>query len=406
MLYKINAQIMDAMRPVHVLARHTRNMFYQPWNPLNYGIFFRTVRATMELTERLTDYYEQPEWDLDTTEIDGRTIGIEYKTVVEKPYCNLLHFRRRTRGLDQPKVLLLAPLSGHFATLLRGTVREFLPDHEVYITDWRNARDVPMSDGSFRFDDYVEYLIEFMEKLGPDTHVLAVCQPCVPALVAAAYMAMHNNPNLPKSMSLMGGPVDTRINPTDVNDYASGRDLEWFEDNVICRVPPGFKGRGQLVYPGFIQLTGFMSMNMDSHVSKHFKFFSDLVKGDGESAEAHRQFYNEYLAVMDMPAQYYLDTIRRVFLEHQLPKGELEFRGEKVDLKAIKSMALMTIEGELDDITGRGQTSCALELCAGIAKSKKQHLEEEGVGHYGIFNGRKFRESIAPKVKAFMQKHA
>ncbi len=245
-----------------------------------------------------------------------------------------------------------------------------------------------------------------MEKLGPDTHVLAVCQPCVPALVAAGYMAMHNNPNLPKSMSLMGGPVDVRINPTDVNDYASGRDLEWFEDNVICRVPPGFKGRGQLVYPGFIQLTGFMSMNMDSHISKHFKFFSDLVKGDGESAEAHRQFYNEYLAVMDMPAQYYLDTIRRVFLEHQLPKGELEFRGEKVDLKTIKTMALMTIEGELDDITGRGQTACALDLCAGIAKSKKQHLEEEGVGHYGIFNGRKFRESIAPKVKAFMQKHA
>ena len=406
MLYKINAQMMEAMRPVHVLARQTRQMFYQPWNPFNGSWLFRTVRASMELTERLTDYYEEPAWDLDTTEINGKTVDIAYDVVVQKPYCDLLHFRRCTSGLEQPKVLMLAPLSGHFATLLRGTVREFLPDHEVYITDWRNARDVPLSDGSFHFDDYVDYLIEFMEHLGPDTHVLAVCQPCVPMLVAAGYMAMTNNPNQPRSMTLMGGPVDTRINPTDVNDYASGKDLEWFEDNVICRVPRGFVGRRQLVYPGFIQLTGFMSMNMDSHVSKHFKFFTDLVKGDGESAEAHRQFYNEYLAVMDMPAHYYLETIRRVFLEHQLPKGELMIHGERLDLGAIRDIALLTVEGELDDITGRGQTACALELCSGIPATRKQHMEVEGVGHYGIFNGRRFREEIAPAVKAFMRQHA
>ncbi len=405
MLYNINAQMMEAMRPVHVMARNARQMFYQPWNPMNSSWLFRTIRASFELTERLTDYYEQPAWELDSTEVDGREVAISYDVVMSKAYCDLLHFRRRTRGLKQPKVLIVAPLSGHFATLLRGTVQEFMYDHEVYITEWKNARDVPMSDGVFRFDDYVEYLIDFMGWLGPDTHVLAVCQPCVPALVAAGYMAMHANPNLPKSMTLMGGPVDVRISPTEVNDYAGERDLEWFEDNVIMRVPRGFKGRGQLVYPGFVQLSGFMSMNMDSHVNKHFKFFNDLIRGDGDSAEAHRKFYNEYLAVMDLPAPYYLDTIRRVFLECQLPRGLIEFRGEKIDLKAIKGMALMTVEGELDDITGRGQTACALDLCTSIPEKKKLHLEEEGVGHYGIFNGRRFRENIAPQVKTFMQQN-
>jgi len=404
MLYAINAQIMNAMRPVHVAAGITRQMLYLPWHPAHYSWTLRSARASLELMERLTDFYEKPEWMLDTTEIDGKEVGIEYVDAVEKPYCNLVHFRRRKRGLEQPKVLIVAPLSGHFSTLLRGTVREFLPDHEVYITDWLNARDVPMSKGEFSFNNYVDYLLEFMEFLGPDTHVMAVCQPCVPALVAAAYIAQNDLDYMPRSMTLMGGPIDVRISPTEVNDYATGKDLEWFQDNVICHVPDGFPGRGQLVYPGFIQLSGFMSMNMDNHINKHFKFFNDLIVGDGDSAEAHREFYNEYLAVMDMPARYYLDTIRRVFLEYQLPKGEMEFRGEKVDLSAVKKMGLMTIEGELDDITGKGQTSCALDLCSGIPKTKKQHLEEPGVGHYGIFNGRKFRESIAPQIKEFMQK--
>jgi poly(3-hydroxybutyrate) depolymerase len=403
MLYRMNAHFMEAMRPVHVLARMSRQYLYQPLNPLNYSVTFRTMRASMELLERLTDFYEEPAWELDTTEVDGCEVDVHYEVVLDKPYCNLLHFRRDLKeGVQHPKVLMIAPLSGHYATLLRGTVREFLPDHDVYITDWKNARDVPMADGTFHFDDYVDYLIEMFRLLGPDLHVMAVCQPCVPALVAAAVMSKEKDPSLPASMTLMGGPVDVRINPTGVNDYASGKDLEWFEDNVICRVPRDFKGRGQLVYPGFIQLSGFMSMNLDTHVNKHFKFFADLVRGDGDSAEGHRVFYNEYLAVMDMPAHYYLDTIRRVFLEQALPKGEMQFRGHLIDLKAIENMALMTIEGELDDITGRGQTACALDLCANIPASKKQHLEEEGVGHYGIFNGRKFREMIAPKIKAFM----
>ena len=406
MLYRMNAHFMEAMRPVHVLARMSRQFMYQPLNPLNYSITFRTLRAGMELIERLTDYYEEPSWELDTIEIDGREVAVHYDVVLSKPYCNLLHFRRELDGVKQPKVLMVAPLSGHYATLLRGTVREFLPDHEVYITDWKNARDVPMADGTFHFDDYVDYLIEMFRLLGPDVHVMAVCQPCVPALVAASVMSADKDPRVPASMTLMGGPIDVRINPTEVNDYASGKDLEWFEDNVICRVPRGFKGRGQLVYPGFIQLSGFMSMNLDTHISKHFKFFTDLVKGDGDSAEAHRMFYNEYLAVMDMPAHYYLDTIRRVFLEQALPRGEMEFRGRRVNLKDITSMALMTIEGELDDITGRGQTACALDLCCNVPASKKLHVEEEGVGHYGIFNGRKFRELIAPKIKAFMSANA
>ncbi|WP_221792978.1 polyhydroxyalkanoate depolymerase [Oceanobacter mangrovi] len=402
MLYNINAQIMESLRPVHVMARMTRQFLYQPTNPLNYSWTYRTMRASMELVERITDFYEEPAWGLDSTEIDGREVAISYEVIQSKPYCNLLHFKREKAGLLQPKVLMIAPMSGHFATLLRGTVNEFLPDHEVYITDWKNARDVPMADGTFHFDDYVDYLIDFLQTLGPDVHVMAVCQPCVPALVAAALMAMHNDPCLPASMTLMGGPIDVRINPTGVNDYASGKDLEWFEDNVIMRVPRGFAGRGQLVYPGFIQLSGFMSMNWDTHMSKHFKFFTDLVKGDGESAEGHRLFYNEYLAVMDMPAHYYLDTIRKVFLEQALPKGEMEHRGHPVDLTAITDMSIMTIEGELDDITGRGQTACALDICSGIPADRKRHLEAEGVGHYGIFNGRRFREMIAPQIKEFM----
>ncbi|MDP2546832.1 MULTISPECIES: polyhydroxyalkanoate depolymerase [unclassified Oceanobacter] len=402
MLYKLNAKIMDAMRPVHVWSRMTRQSLYQPLNPLNSSWTFRSMRAGLETVERLTDCYETPVWGLDTTEIDGREVAVHYDVIVDRPYCNLLHFRREEAPEGQPTVLLLAPLSGHYATLLRNTVREFLPDHEVYITEWKNARDVPMADGAFHFDDYVEYLIDFCRVLGPNIHAIAVCQPCVPALVAASLMSMDGDPNLPSSMTLMGGPIDVRINPTGVNDYASGKDLEWFEDNVICRVPRDFKGRGQLVYPGFIQLSGFMSMNMDSHVSKHFKFFTDLVKGDGESAEGHRVFYNEYLAVMDMPAHYYLDTIRRVFLDQALPKGEMDYRGRRIDLTAITDMAMMTVEGELDDITGRGQTSCALELCSGIPADRKQHMEAEGVGHYGIFNGRRFRELIAPKIKAFI----
>lgn len=405
MLYELNAQYMKMARPWHEIANFSRQLISSPNNPLADNVYFRTASASLELFERLTTDYEEPDWGLDSTFINNKEIRIKQHVVCQKPFCNLLHFKREMKKSDQPKVLLLAPLSGHFATLLRSTVKEFLPDHETYITDWRNTRDIPLSEGEFHFDDYVTYLIEFLTFLGPDTHVIAVCQPCVPAMVALSVMHQDKNSNLPKSLTLMGGPIDVRINPTDVNDYAGGKDLEWFEKNVICPVPSYFEGKGQAVYPGFIQLSAFLSMNMDSHVNKHFKFFNDLVKGDGDSAEEHRQFYNEYLAVMDMPADYYLDTIRKVFLEHKLPKGTMEYQGKIIDLGSITKTALLTIEGENDDITGRGQTSAALDLCNNLSSKKKKHYEQPGVGHYGIFNGRKYRDTIAPMIKEYIQQH-
>ncbi|SKA43211.1 polyhydroxyalkanoate depolymerase [Enterovibrio nigricans] len=405
MLYQLNATYMESIKPLNSWVKFVRDFNSAPWNCMRFTPASRTVNASMELMERLTDCYDEPSWGLDETIIKGEKLAIQYNVIANKPFCNLLHFRRSKAQPNQPKVLFVAPLSGHFATLLRGTIREFLPDHDVYVTDWRNARDVPLSNGEFHFDDYVDYLIEFLEMLGPDTHTIAVCQPCVPLMVATALMSAQNNPATPTSMTLMGGPIDTRINPTEVNDYASGKDLEWFESNVICTVPDQYSGVGQLVYPGFVQLSGFMSMNLDTHVQKHFKFFGDLVKGDGDNAEAHRKFYNEYLAVMDLPAHYYLDTIRKVFLEHKLPSGTLQYRGQQVDLNAITTTALMTVEGEFDDITGRGQTAAALDLCTKLRKTKKVHYEQQGVGHYGIFNGRRYREHIAPKIKAFIKKY-
>jgi poly(3-hydroxybutyrate) depolymerase len=405
MLYELNAQYMKMVQPWHQMANITRQLVSHPINPLADHPFFRTASASIELFERLTTDYEEPKWDLESTTINKKKVKIKQHVVYQKPYCDLLHFERVKPQAAHPKVLLIAPISGHFATLLRSTAKEFLPDHETYITDWRNARDIPLSAGTFSFDDYVTYLIEFINFLGPDTHVIAVCQPCVPAMVALAVMHQEKSRNLPKSLTLMGGPIDVRINPTDVNDYAGGKDLEWFEKNVICKVPSGFEGQGQAVYPGFIQLSAFLSMNMDSHINKHFKFFDDLVKGDGDSAEDHRQFYNEYLAVMDMPAEYYLDTIRKVFLEHELPNGTMDYQGKVIDLGAITNTALLTIEGENDDITGRGQTSAALNLCNNLSADKKKHYEQADVGHYGIFNGRKYRETIAPMIKNFIKQH-
>lgn len=396
---------MKMVRPWHEMASATRQLMSHPINPFADHFYFRSTSASIELFERLTTDYEKPEWALDSTTINRKKVKISEKVVFHKPYCNLLHFKRDKPQAGQNKVLLIAPLSGHFATLLRSTVKEFLPDHETYITDWRNARDVPLSAGSFSFDDYVTYLIEFLTFLGPDTHVIAVCQPCVPAMVALAVMHQEKDRNIPKSLTLMGGPIDVRINPTGVNDYASGKNLEWFDKNVICTVPSDFVGKGQTVYPGFIQLSAFLSMNVDNHVNKHVKFFNDLIKGDGDSAESHRQFYNEYLAVMDMPADYYLDTIRKVFLEHKLPNGTMEYQGKKIDLGAITKTALLTIEGENDDITGRGQTSAILNLCGNLSDKKKQQYEQSGVGHYGIFNGRKYRETIAPMIKDFIKHH-
>ncbi|MFT6917024.1 MAG: poly(3-hydroxybutyrate) depolymerase [Motiliproteus sp.] len=403
MLYQLHHKLNQSAQPLHLWAQACTKQLKQPWmQPFQSPRITRKMLAHLELIVRCTDNYEKPEFGLKHTQINGEEVRVREEVSYGLPFCDLLHFRRIGKH-NHPKVLLVAPMSGHYSTLLRGTVEHFLPDHEVYITDWQNARDVPASEGGFTFDDYVRYLIEFLEHLGPDTHLIAVCQPSVAAIVAATVMAERNNPSAPRSLILMGGPIDTRISPTEVNDYASGKDLEWFEKNVINTVPADFEGAGQKVYPGFIQLSGFLSMNMNSHIKKHFKFFDDLVKGDGDSAEAHRNFYNEYLAVMDMPADFYLETIRKVFLEHRLPKGEMRFEGQVIDTSAVTKTALLTVEGENDDITGKGQTQAAHAILSNIPDANKEHYEQPDVGHYGIFNGRRFREEIGPKIKAFIQ---
>jgi len=405
MLYKLHHQFNQSVKPLHFWTKVWKTQLsLTSLMPFNTDYFIRPTIARLEMIERFTNDYEKPEFDLPFTEVDGKKTKITEEITHSLPYCDLLHFKREGTH-HHPKILLIAPMSGHYATLLRGTVEHFIPDHEVYITDWKNAREVPLEQGGFTFNDYVRYLIEFLDHMGPNTHVMAVCQPSVPAIVATSVMAERNNPNSPKTLTVMGGPIDTRLSPTDVNNFAAGKDLKWFEDKVIMTVPKGFPGAGQRVYPGFIQLTGFVSMNPDSHAKKYYKFFTDLVKGDGDSAEAHRTFYNEYLAVMDLPAEFYLETIRKVFIDHRLATGEIQFEKKKVNPKAVTKTALLTIEGENDDITGKGQTKAAHDILSNIPKSKKQHYEQPEVGHYGIFNGRRFRESVGPKIKAFIQEN-
>lgn len=405
MLYQLHHKYNQSMKPLNFWAQAWKSQLsLTSALPYNLDFFMRPTIARLELIERSTNNYAEPEFDLPFTQVNGKKTKITEEVVHALPFCDLLHFKRAGEH-NHPKVLIVAPMSGHYATLLRGTVEQFIPDHEVYITDWKNARDVPLEKGGFTFDDYVRYLIEFLDHLGPNTHLIAVCQPSVPAIVATTVMSERNNPNIPKTLTLMGGPIDTRLSPTEINDFASGKDLEWFENKVINTVPRDFPGAGQKVYPGFIQLSGFMSMNLDSHVQKHYKFFGDLIKNDGDSAEAHRNFYNEYLAVMDLPADFYLETIRKVFIEHRLAMGEMRFEEQKIDTKTVNNTALLTIEGENDDITGKGQTKAAHDILSSIPKNKKQHYEQPDVGHYGIFNGRRFREVIGPKIKAFIKEN-
>ena len=322
--------------------------------------------------------------------------------MAEKPFCRLLRFRRETT-LDHPKVLLVAPLSGHHATLLRDTVRAMLPDHDVYITDWLDARLVPLAEGYFHFADYVAYVKDFIRELSPGLHIVSVCQPTVPVLAAISLMADEGDLAQPRSMTMMGGPIDTRCAPTEVNKYAKTRSLRWFDTHVITRVPLKYPGYMRRVYPGFLQHSGFVAMNADRHLQAHIDFYNHLVEGDGESAEAHRQFYDEYNAVMDLPAEYYLETLDMVFMKHALPQGEMTVSGKRVKPSAIRDTALFTIEGELDDISGPGQTEAAHELCRNIPADKKEHFLVPGVGHYGIFSGRRWRETIYPRVRDFIR---
>ncbi|MBX5158107.1 MULTISPECIES: polyhydroxyalkanoate depolymerase [unclassified Rhizobium] len=403
-LYELNHA---AMAPFRAAADIMRFAYANPLNPFSHTPFGRTMAASLEMFERTTRRYGKPEFGLKQTTIGERTVSVREEIVWSRPFCNLLHFARndpRARGND-PRILIVAPMSGHYATLLRGTVEALLPSADVYITDWIDARMVPMTEGTFDFDDYVDYVIEMLHFLGDDTHVIAVCQPSVPVLAAAAVMEEANDPLSPASMTLMGGPIDTRINPTAVNKLAQERSLQWFSDNVIMNVPwpqPGFM---RPVYPGFLQLSGFMSMNLDRHLVAHKEFFMHLVKNDGEP-ERHREFYDEYLAVMDLTAEFYLQTVEQVFIKHSLPKGELMHRGKRVDPAAIRNVALLTVEGENDDISGVGQTKAAQTICVNIPEEMRMHYLQPDVGHYGVFNGSRFRREIAPRIINFVREHS
>lgn len=405
MLYQMHAWQKQMAQPLRIASETLHNIYTHPMNPFAYTQAGRALAATCEMLERMTRHFAKPAFNLPFTTIDGREIAVTEEVVERRTFCQLRHFKRDIDRKD-PKVLLVAPMSGHFATLLRGTVAGLLPDHDVYITDWRDARQVPLTEGDFDLDDYMEYLIDYIHCLGPDTNVIAVCQPSVPVMGAAALMAADNDPIQARTITLMGGPIDTRINPTTPNDYAMKRTLPWFERSVISRVPAGYPGYMRRVYPGFVQLAGFMSMNLDRHVGAHLGMFEHLIKGDDDSAVAHRRFYDEYLAVMDLTAEFYLQTIQIVFQEHHLPRGIWMSRGRRIAPETITRPALLTIEGELDDISGIGQTRAAHDLTPGIPSSRKMHYEQPGVGHYGIFNGRKWREQIMPRVRQFIRDNA
>ena len=379
-----------------------------PSNPISYTPAGRALSASLELIEAGTRHYQKPAFGLTSTKIDGKTVPVHEEIVGRLPFCQLKRFVRagdENGEMGHPRLLIVAPMSGHYATLLRDTVKAMLPDHDVYITDWRNASRVPLREGNFDLDDYVDYLMDFLGLVGPGCHALAVCQPSVPLLAAVSLLSAAGDPRLPTTMTLMGGPIDTRINPTTPNDLAQNHTLEWFERTVIQRVPapsPGFMRR---VYPGFLQLSGFMTMNLDRHVGAHMRLYHNLLKGDGDSADQHRAFYDEYLAVMDLSAEYYLQTIKRVFQEHQLAVGTYHYRDELVDPGAITKCALMTVEGSKDDISGVGQTRAAQDLCHALPDDMREHYEQPDVGHYGVFNGRRWRQEIAPRIKTFIARH-
>jgi poly(3-hydroxybutyrate) depolymerase len=362
------------------------------------------MAAAAELFERTTRRYGKPEFGINETSVHGETVPVRERTVWQRPFCNLLHFEKMSggRSYQEQKLLIVAPMSGHYATLLRGTVETMLPRHDVYITDWVDARMVPLSEGRFDLDDYIDYVISILHRLGPGVHIMAVCQPSVPVLAAVALMEARGDANLPASMTLMGGPIDTRVNPTAVNTLANNHDLDWFRQNVIMQVPFPHPGLMREVYPGFLQISGFLSMNLDRHLRAHQDFYRHLVEGDGDSAEKHREFYDEYMAVMDLSAEFYLQTVDTAFLRHALPLGEMFHRGEPVDPAAIRSVALFTVEGEHDDISGVGQTEAAHRICVNIPTEKRAHYLQPKVGHYGVFNGSRFRAEIAPRITDFI----
>lgn len=396
-----------AVSPMRRLASLTRDYYRWPSNPMAYLPVGRTIAAACDVFHSTTKRYGKPEWGFDHVMIDGQPVKVSIDVRAVRPFCRLLHFRRDADAMPRkrpdPRVLIVAPMSGHYATLLRGTVKAMLPEHDVYVTDWTDARMVPLAEGGFDLDDFIDYIADFIRLLGPDLHVMGVCQPGPAVLAATALLAADDDPCQPASIVLMGSPIDTRKSPTVPNQLATSRELDWFERKVIMSVPwphPGFLRR---VYPGFLQLTGFMTMNLDRHIDAHVRLFRGLVDGDGDSTQAHRRFYDEYLAVMDMTAEFYLQTIKVVFQDHDLPDGRMRHRGGLVEPAAIRKTGLMTVEGERDDISGIGQTQAAHDICTGIPAEKRVDYVQPGVGHYGVFNGARWRTEIQPRVRDFIR---
>ena len=398
MLYQAYQAQADFMAPVRTLATMAATAIGHPSAGIGGSGAFRNLTAAYELISRAGLTHKRPPFAIDSVMVGNREVAVREEAAHVTPFGTLLHFKKDVDTV-QPRVLLVAPLSGHFATLLRSTVKTMLPEHDVYITDWHNVRDVPTSAGRFGFDEYIEHIISFLEVMGEGAHILSVCQPCVAVLATAAVMAQGNHPCQPRSMTLMAGPIDTRVNPTKVNELANSKPISWFEQNLIARVPFRYGGAFRKVYPGFVQLAAFMSMNIDRHVKAHKELYDNLRNGELEKAKLTKDFYDEYFAVLDLSAEFYLETVRIVFQEHKLPLGTLEYNGEKIEPRAIKRTMLLTVEGEKDDICAVGQTSAAHDLCSGLRAYRKKHHMQTGVGHYGVFSGKRWEGQIYPLVK-------
>lgn len=400
MLYSAYQTHSDLLRPVRVLARAVHTIF-EPFAESLALFGLPHVRAAWDMVGRSRLTHTRPAFGLERIRVGAKDVAITESVVRVTPFCTLLHFEKNS-DIAQPKVLLVAPLSGHFSTLLRDTAKTLLSDHDVYITDWHNARDVPTEHGQFDLDDFIDLVVRFIEDVGPNTHVVSVCQPCVPVLAAVALMAENKSPLQPSSMTLMAGPIDTRINPTKVNELATGKSIEWFEQTLISSVPCRLEGAGRRVYPGFVQLSAFMAMNHERHQKAHQDMYTHLANGDVEKSEALKLFYDEYFAVLDLPAEFYLETVSKVFQDALLAKGEFTYRGRLINPAAIKRTALLTVEGGRDDICAPGQTAAAHDLCSELKPHKKRHHLEPGVGHYGVFSGRKWQNRIYPVIRSMV----
>ncbi|MBC7768581.1 MAG: polyhydroxyalkanoate depolymerase [Phycisphaerales bacterium] len=410
MLYSLYELGHMSVAPLRMAALMQSSMLRSPLNPMADTEVARTAAAASDLFESMTRRYRKPDWDLPTTSVEGSPVAVTPRSVWSKPWCRMLHFERDATALKNargertdPTVLIVAPMSGHYATLLRGTVETFLPEHEVYVTDWSDARMVPVMAGRFDLNDYIDHVMGMLRALGPETHVVAVCQPGPLVLAAVALMAEEDDPCTPATMTIMGSPIDARKSPTAPNQLAETRDLEWFKQNMIHTVPGIYPGAFRRVYPGFVQLASFMGMNLSRHVDAHHSYFQNLVKGDGDSTDRHREFYDEYLAVMDLSEEFYIQTLEEVFQKYTLANGEMVHRGRKVDPSAIAKTALLTVEGENDDISGIGQTQAAHDLCVNIPETMRRDYIQAGVGHYGVFSGRRFRTEIYPRMRDFMR---